>query len=150
MDQCWSFLGKGPSPSLCQTEKLESLCRYSNRPNAHFKYVCFIHMSILPSLLLLLPPSSSLLLSSLSPSSLLSLLPPSSSSFFLPSLPPPSFSLSLLLLLLLLPPSSSFLPSLSPSSQDNDTVIMTGYCQGEGYRVGFGRCVGPVLPAVQQ
>ena len=142
MDQCWSFLGKGPSPSLCQTEKLESLCRYSNRPNAHFKYVCFIHMSILPSLLLLLPPSSS---------SLLYLLPPSSSSFFLPSLPPPSFSLSLLLLLLLLPPSSSlFLPSLSPSSQDNDTVIMTGYCQGEGYRVGFGRCVGPVLPAVQQ
>jgi len=32
--------------------------------------------------------------------------------------------------------------------QDYDSVIMSGYCQGEGYRVGFGQCVGPVLPAV--
>lgn len=31
---------------------------------------------------------------------------------------------------------------------DNDTVIMTGWCQGEGYRVGFGEVVGKVLPAL--
>jgi fumarylacetoacetase len=30
--------------------------------------------------------------------------------------------------------------------QDGDTVTMTGYCQGEGYRVGFGDCVGRILP----
>ncbi|XP_064387845.1 fumarylacetoacetase-like isoform X2 [Halichondria panicea] len=32
--------------------------------------------------------------------------------------------------------------------QDGDTVIMTGYCQGPGYRVGFGQVTGTVLPAV--
>ncbi|XP_074661134.1 fumarylacetoacetase-like [Tubulanus polymorphus] len=31
--------------------------------------------------------------------------------------------------------------------QDNDEVIMTGYCQGDGYRVGFGECRGQILPA---
>ncbi|BDA42410.1 Fumarylacetoacetase [Coccomyxa sp. Obi] len=31
---------------------------------------------------------------------------------------------------------------------DGDTVILRGYCQGEGYRVGFGECSGKVLPAV--
>lgn len=31
--------------------------------------------------------------------------------------------------------------------QDGDEVVMTGYCQGEGYRVGFGLCTGKVLPA---
>ncbi|NIK72721.1 fumarylacetoacetase [Thermonema lapsum] len=31
--------------------------------------------------------------------------------------------------------------------EDYDTVIMKGYAQGEGYRVGFGECVGQVLPA---
>jgi len=30
--------------------------------------------------------------------------------------------------------------------QNGDSVIMTGYCQGDGYRIGFGRCVGKVLP----
>lgn len=30
---------------------------------------------------------------------------------------------------------------------DNDTVIMTGWAQGQGYRIGFGECVGKVLPA---
>jgi len=30
---------------------------------------------------------------------------------------------------------------------DGDTVIMTGFCQGEGYRVGFGECTGKILPA---
>ena len=68
----------------------------------------------------------------------------STDSFLLPSLlPPPSPSPPSLL-----PPPSFLLPL--PASQDYDTVIMTGCCQGEGYRVGFGRCVGPVLPAVQQ
>ncbi|KAH3784630.1 fumarylacetoacetase-like isoform X2 [Dreissena polymorpha] len=31
--------------------------------------------------------------------------------------------------------------------QDGDEVIMTGFCTGDGYRVGFGTCVGKVLPA---
>ena len=31
--------------------------------------------------------------------------------------------------------------------QDGDSVIMTGYCQGEGYRVGFGTVSGKILPA---
>jgi len=31
--------------------------------------------------------------------------------------------------------------------QDGDTVVMTGWCQGEGYRVGFGEVSSKVLPA---
>lgn len=31
--------------------------------------------------------------------------------------------------------------------QDGDTVTMTGYCQGDGYRVGFGEVTGEILPA---
>lgn len=31
--------------------------------------------------------------------------------------------------------------------QDGDEVIMTGYCQGNGYRVGFGECRSKILPA---
>ena len=31
--------------------------------------------------------------------------------------------------------------------KDGDDVIMTGYAQGEGHRVGFGVCSGKVLPA---
>ena len=31
--------------------------------------------------------------------------------------------------------------------KDGDNVIMRGYCQGEGFRVGFGECTGKVLPA---
>ncbi|MCZ7648519.1 MAG: fumarylacetoacetase [Planctomycetota bacterium] len=31
--------------------------------------------------------------------------------------------------------------------EDGDTVILTGWCQGKGYRVGFGECRGTVLPA---
>ncbi|EYS85606.1 fumarylacetoacetase [Cupriavidus sp. SK-4] len=31
--------------------------------------------------------------------------------------------------------------------EDGDDVIMTGYCQGEGYRVGFGTVSGKILPA---
>ncbi|CAM9264125.1 unnamed protein product, partial [Lampetra planeri] len=32
--------------------------------------------------------------------------------------------------------------------QDGDEVIITGHCQGQGYRVGFGACTGKVLPAL--
>ena len=31
--------------------------------------------------------------------------------------------------------------------KDGDTVILRGWCQGEGYRVGFGECAGTILPA---
>lgn len=31
--------------------------------------------------------------------------------------------------------------------QDGDTVIMSGYAQGNGYRVGFGTVTGKLLPA---
>jgi fumarylacetoacetase len=33
--------------------------------------------------------------------------------------------------------------------QDGDTLSMTGYCQGDGYRVGFGAVTGQILPAFQ-
>ncbi|RMF59404.1 MAG: fumarylacetoacetase [Calditrichaeota bacterium] len=32
--------------------------------------------------------------------------------------------------------------------EDGDTVIMTGWCQGDGYRVGFGEVIGEILPAL--
>jgi fumarylacetoacetase len=32
--------------------------------------------------------------------------------------------------------------------QDGDEVIMTAWCQGEGYRIGFGSATGTILPAV--
>jgi len=31
--------------------------------------------------------------------------------------------------------------------QDGDSVILSGYCQGNGYRIGFGECEGAILPA---
>jgi fumarylacetoacetase len=31
--------------------------------------------------------------------------------------------------------------------QDGDTVIMTAYCQGDDYRIGFGEVTGKILPA---
>lgn len=31
--------------------------------------------------------------------------------------------------------------------EDGDSVIFRGWCQGKGYRIGFGECVGKVLPA---
>ncbi|ETE66716.1 Fumarylacetoacetase, partial [Ophiophagus hannah] len=31
--------------------------------------------------------------------------------------------------------------------QDGDEIIMTGYCQGKGHRIGFGECSGKILPA---
>jgi len=31
--------------------------------------------------------------------------------------------------------------------QDGDGILMRGFCQGEGFRVGFGACEGEVLPA---
>ena len=33
--------------------------------------------------------------------------------------------------------------------QDGDTVVMKGYCQGDGYRVGFGEVTGKILPALK-
>ncbi len=30
--------------------------------------------------------------------------------------------------------------------QDGDTITMKGYCQGDGYRIGFGEVVGKILP----
>jgi len=33
--------------------------------------------------------------------------------------------------------------------QDGDSIILTGFCQGNGYRVGFGRCEGKLLPAIK-
>uniref|UniRef100_K3WMZ7 Fumarylacetoacetase n=1 Tax=Globisporangium ultimum (strain ATCC 200006 / CBS 805.95 / DAOM BR144) TaxID=431595 RepID=K3WMZ7_GLOUD len=33
--------------------------------------------------------------------------------------------------------------------QDGDRVTVTGFCQGDGYRIGFGPCDGKVLPAHQ-
>jgi len=31
--------------------------------------------------------------------------------------------------------------------ENGDRVMMTGYCQGDGYRVGFGEVSGTILPA---
>ena len=33
--------------------------------------------------------------------------------------------------------------------QDDDTVTFTGWCQGQGYRVGFGEVTGIILPALE-
>uniref|UniRef100_A0A8C5GML0 Fumarylacetoacetase n=2 Tax=Gouania willdenowi TaxID=441366 RepID=A0A8C5GML0_GOUWI len=33
--------------------------------------------------------------------------------------------------------------------KDGDEVTITGYCQGDGHRVGFGTCMGTILPALQ-
>ncbi|XP_023707079.2 fumarylacetoacetase [Cryptotermes secundus] len=33
--------------------------------------------------------------------------------------------------------------------EDNDEVIITGYCQGDDFRIGFGSCTGKILPALQ-
>ncbi|XP_027137670.1 fumarylacetoacetase [Larimichthys crocea] len=33
--------------------------------------------------------------------------------------------------------------------KDGDQVTITGHCQGDGYRVGFGPCMGSILPALQ-
>jgi fumarylacetoacetase len=31
--------------------------------------------------------------------------------------------------------------------EDGDTLSLRGHAQGDGYRIGFGACVGKVLPA---
>jgi len=33
--------------------------------------------------------------------------------------------------------------------QDNDTIIMRGYCSNKDYRIGFGECITKILPAKQ-
>lgn len=32
--------------------------------------------------------------------------------------------------------------------EDGDTVTLSGFCQGDGYRIGFGGCSGQLLPAI--
>ncbi|CAF1686891.1 unnamed protein product [Adineta ricciae] len=32
--------------------------------------------------------------------------------------------------------------------EDGDTIKMTGFYQGDGYRIGFGECVGTIIPAL--
>jgi fumarylacetoacetase len=32
--------------------------------------------------------------------------------------------------------------------EDNDTLTLRGHAQGNGYRIGFGDCVGKLLPAL--
>uniref|UniRef100_A0A061QNF4 Fumarylacetoacetase n=1 Tax=Tetraselmis sp. GSL018 TaxID=582737 RepID=A0A061QNF4_9CHLO len=34
--------------------------------------------------------------------------------------------------------------------EDGDTVVLSGFCQGDGFRVGFGECRGLVLPAREE
>lgn len=31
---------------------------------------------------------------------------------------------------------------------DGDEVILSGFCQGDGYRIGFGECSSKILPAI--
>ena len=31
--------------------------------------------------------------------------------------------------------------------EDGDTILLKGWCQGEGYRIGFGSCTGKLLPS---
>lgn len=33
--------------------------------------------------------------------------------------------------------------------KDGDTVVIQGFCQGDGYRVGFGKCESKILPALK-
>jgi fumarylacetoacetase len=33
--------------------------------------------------------------------------------------------------------------------EDGDELTLRGWCQGAGYRVGFGACAGVILPAAQ-
>ena len=32
--------------------------------------------------------------------------------------------------------------------EDGDTVMLKGWCQGDNYRIGFGKCTGKLLPSV--
>ena len=32
--------------------------------------------------------------------------------------------------------------------EDGDTLTLRGWCEGDGYRVGLGECVGTVVPAL--
>ena len=34
--------------------------------------------------------------------------------------------------------------------EDGDTLTLTGWAEGDGYRVGFGACTGKVLPAPEE
>ncbi|CAF1031529.1 unnamed protein product [Rotaria sordida] len=32
--------------------------------------------------------------------------------------------------------------------EDGDTVTMTGFYQGDGFKIGFGQCIGTIIPAL--
>ena len=34
--------------------------------------------------------------------------------------------------------------------EDGDTLTLTGWAQGDGFRVGFGACTGTILPALER
>ena len=34
--------------------------------------------------------------------------------------------------------------------QDGDSITLTGWCQGDGYRIGFGKCAGKILPSIKE
>ena len=34
--------------------------------------------------------------------------------------------------------------------EDGDTLTLSGYAEGNGYRIGFGECSGKILPAIAQ
>jgi len=34
--------------------------------------------------------------------------------------------------------------------EDGDTLTLSGHAQGDGYRIGFGECVGTILPAIEK
>jgi fumarylacetoacetase len=44
-------------------------------------------------------------------------------------------------------PGGGSAPAVRRYLQDGDRVVLRGHCQGQGYRVGFGRCEGELLPA---
>ncbi|HFC04307.1 MAG TPA: fumarylacetoacetase, partial [Rhizobiales bacterium] len=33
--------------------------------------------------------------------------------------------------------------------EDGDALTLTGWAQGQGYRIGFGECTGTILPAIR-
>ncbi len=41
----------------------------------------------------------------------------------------------------------SNIPLSIPEHTQNTSVVLRGWCQGQGFRVGFGVCEGKVLPA---
>jgi fumarylacetoacetase len=44
------------------------------------------------------------------------------------------------------------LPGAGPRSflEDGDAITLRGWCRGDGHRIGFGECLGTILPAPPQ